>query len=96
MRERDAPRRPFGKRGVNLGNLKPEGAAIWPDRVADLLEEDREIGAVLERDRLSIRNLELDLQPERADLPVAGASQVCHRDPEMVELHHDAWPPVSS
>lgn len=90
MSERDTPPGPLGERGIDVGNLKPQRAAVWPNRVADLLEEDRETVGVLERDGLPVRNLELDLLPEGADVPVTGASQVCHRDPQMVERHHGA------
>ena len=40
-----------------------------------------------------VRNLELYLEAERANVPIAGESQISHRNPEMIELHHDSLPP---
>src|SRR5205814_10183415 len=54
-----------------------------------LLEEDREIIAVLHRDGLPSGNLELDLQAERPDVPVARPPRVRDRNREVIELDHE-------
>ena len=54
------------------------------------LQEDREALAVLQRHRAAVGDLELDLEAERRDVPVARPVEVADRQVEMVELHHDA------
>src|SRR5258705_5270827 len=55
MRERDASPRPLGVRGIDVVDLKPERAPEGLDARRHLLQEDREVAAVLERDCLPIR-----------------------------------------
>src|SRR5882724_2728922 len=88
MSELDSPCRPVRERGVDIGDLKPQRALVRNHEGSELLKEDREAAGVLERDRTPVRNLELNLQAERANVPVTGPSQVSHRDPEMIELDH--------
>src|SRR4030095_13997308 len=100
VREGHTPRRPLRVGAVDVSHLKPERAPERLDARRHLWQEDREVTAVLERDRLPVRHLELDLQAEGVDVPAARASQIGHRDPEMVESHHgcvtsDTWDPRS-
>jgi hypothetical protein len=50
--------------------------------------EEREARLVLERGRPAVRDLELDLQPEVPDVPVARRAPVAHDDREVIELRH--------
>src|SRR5215475_4172484 len=88
MGKDDATLLPFGDGGVDVGHLEPEGAAVRRDRSGHLLEEDREVVTVLEGDGLTVRDLELHGETEGVDVPAAGAGQVGHGNPQMVEAEH--------
>src|SRR5204862_298067 len=62
VRERDGALRELAERRLHVGHLKVQGTPVRPNRRRCLLEEDREIIAVLHRDGLPSGNLELDLQ----------------------------------
>src|SRR4030095_13753014 len=94
MGELDSPCGPVIKRGVDVGNLKPQSALVRHHGRSNLLKEDREVAGVLERDRLPVWDLELNLEAKRANVPVATPSQLGHRDPEVVDLDHGSFPPT--
>src|SRR5262245_18110697 len=88
MGELDSPCGPVRERGIDVGNLKPQSALVRRYERSSLLKEDRGAAGVLERDRLPVWNLEFNLQTQRPNIPVAGSSQVSHRNSQMVELDH--------
>ena len=59
--------------------------SLFPSSSANLLEENREVLAVPERDRPPLGNLELDHEAKDGDVPVSRAGQIGHGNPEMVE-----------
>src|SRR5207248_2783542 len=50
---------------------------------------DGEALVVLERQRLPLRHLELDLETQRVEVPATRPGQVAHRKPEVIEPQHD-------
>src|ERR671911_152570 len=70
MGEGNAARRPFAEGPVDVVNLEPERDAVR-HHVRPLLQEDRKARAVLQRHRVTGGDLELDLQAERCNVPLA-------------------------
>src|SRR5882757_3052833 len=89
MAEGNAARRPLGEGRVDIVDLEPQRGAVRGDPRL-FLQEDREALAILQRHGAAGGDLELDLETERGDVPVARAVKVAHREVEVVELHHDA------
>src|SRR6267142_5219226 len=74
--------------GLDVADLERQNAA-WPPRSARRLgEEQREAELVLHGRGAPLWNLELELEPERLDVPVARLLAVGHRDRQVVELDH--------
>src|SRR5262245_61134526 len=95
VRERRPPGRPFGESGIDVRDPEVQGTAVRLNGTGRLLQEDREVVAVPDGDRLAVGDLELDRQAERADVPATGALDVRDRNGEMVELHHGPGPQFS-
>src|SRR5437867_9824120 len=77
---------------LDVTDLERQHAARPARPAGRLGEEQREVELVLHRDRATLGNLELELQPERRDVPVTRLLAVTHGDREVVELDHG--PPV--
>jgi hypothetical protein len=63
MREFDSSCGPLGEGRVNVSHPEPQGAPVGGAWRRSLLQEDREVFAVLKCDRAPVRNLEFDFQP---------------------------------
>src|SRR5262245_4933417 len=94
MRKLNTARRPLGKGGVDVDDLKPERTPVRLNARLTLLKEDREVVAVLQGDGLPVRNFELHREPEHTGVPGPRARQIRHRDPEVVELDHPEVEPT--
>ncbi len=77
--------------GVDIVDLEPHRHAVRRN-AGLLLQEDCEPFAVVQCGRAAVGNLELDLEPERRDIPVARALEIADGEIEMIELHHRSPP----
>src|SRR5262249_37346711 len=76
--------------GLDVADLKRQDAARAPGPPRRLGEEQREAELVLHRRGAPLWNLELELEPERRDVPVTRLLAVGHRVREVGELDHSS------
>src|SRR5262245_9901272 len=86
--------RPLGVGGLDVVDLEPERAPQGVHPRGDLLEKEREVVAILERDGRPLRHLKLQGEAEGLDVPAARARQVRDRNPQMVKAQHGDSPPM--
>src|SRR6185503_1564344 len=78
--------------GLDVPDLEGQHAARPPGPSGRLGEEQREIELVLHGNRRPLGDLELELQPERAHVPLTRLLTIAHRDREVVQLDHAPSP----
>jgi len=74
--------------GLDVAHLERQHAARPPRASGCLGQEQRETVLVLHGRGPPLWDLELELEPERLDVPIARFLAIGHRDRQVIELDH--------